>query len=165
MPTHDPTRRDELLRAFRPVGRRLSNATVMFHQAVADRLGMNLTDYKALGILVDTGPITAGRLAEITGLTTGAVTGIVDRLERSGHVRRERGAEDRRKVIIQPIRTPEHDQAAGGILAPLLRAVDEDLAGYSEDELALILGFMDRHAATLQRITSEVRRADAPPSQ
>lgn len=142
------------------MGRRLSNATVMFHQAIADRLGMNLTDYKALGILIDTGPITAGRLAEITGLTTGAVTGIVDRLERSGHVRRERGSEDRRKVIIQPIRTPEHDQAAGGIFAPLLRAVEEDLAGYSEDELALILGFMDRHAATLQRITTEVRRAD-----
>ena len=141
------------------MGRRLSNATVMFHQAVADRMGMNLTDYKALGILVNTGPITAGRLAEITGLTTGAVTGIVDRLERSGHVRRERGSEDRRKVIIQPIRTPEHDQAAGGIFAPLLRAVEEDLAGYSEDELALILGFMDRHAATLQRITTEVRRA------
>lgn len=158
-------RRDELLREFRPVGRRLSNATVMFHQAVADRLGMNLTDYKALGILVDTGPITAGRLAEITGLTTGAVTGIADRLERSGHVRRERGTEDRRKVIIQPIRTPEHDHAAGGIFAPLLRAVEEDLAGYSEDELALILGFMDRHAATLQRITTEVRKADDPRSE
>ena len=142
------------------MGRRLSNATVMFHQAVADRLGMNLTDYKALGILVDTGPITAGRLAEITGLTTGAVTGIVDRLERSGHVRRERGSEDRRKVIIQPIRAPEHDQAAGGIFAPLMRAVEEDLAGYNEDELALILEFMDRHAATLQRITTQVRKAD-----
>lgn len=141
------------------MGRRLSNATVMFHQAVADRLGMNLTDYKALGILVDTGPITAGRLAEITGLTTGAVTGIVDRLERAGHVRRERGAEDRRKVIVQAVRTPEHDQAAGGIFAPLMRAVEEDLAGYSEDQLALILEFMGRHAATLQRITIEVRKA------
>ena len=136
----------------------------MFHQAVADRLRMNLTDYKALGILVDTGPITAGRLAEITGLTTGAVTGIVDRLERSGHVRRERGSDDRRKVIIQPIQTPEHDQAAGGLFAPLMRAVEEDLAGYSEDELALVLEFMDRHAATLQRITIEVRKAD-PRSQ
>jgi DNA-binding MarR family transcriptional regulator len=134
----------------------------MFHQAVADRLGMNLTDYKALGILVDTGPITAGRLAEITGLTTGAVTGIGDRLERSGHVRRDRGSDDRRKVIIQPIRTPEHDQAAGGIFAPLMQAVEEDLAEYSEDQLALILEFMDRHAATLQRITVEVRNADDP---
>ena len=165
MSTHDPRPRDELLREFRPVGRRLSNATVMFHQAVADRLGMNLTDYKALGILVDTGPITAGRLAEITGLTTGAVTGIVDRLERSGHVRRERGAEDRRKVIIQAVRTPEHDRAAGGIFAPLMRAVEEDLAGYSEDELALILEFMDCHAARLQRITIEVRKTNPPRSQ
>jgi DNA-binding MarR family transcriptional regulator len=163
--THDPTRREELLREFRPVGRRLSNANVMFHQAVADRLGMNLTDYKALGILVDTGPITAGRLAEITGLTTGAVTGIVDRLERSGLVRRERGSEDRRKVIIEAIQTPEHEHAARGIFAPLVRAVEEDLAGYSEHQLALILEFMDRHAATLQRITIEVREADNVRSQ
>lgn len=55
--------------------------------------------------------------------------------------------------------------SSGGIFAPLMRAVEEDLAGYSEDELALILGFMNRHAATLQRITIEERKADDPRSQ
>lgn len=90
---------------------------------------------------------------------------IVDRPERSGHVRRGRGAEDRRRIIIQAIWTPEHDQAAGGIFAPRVRAVEEDLAGSSEDQLALILEFMGRHAATLQRITIEVREADNGRSQ
>lgn len=57
--------------------------------------------------LLDTGPITAGRLAEITGLTTGAVTAIVDRLKRAGYLRRERDPGDRRKVVIHPVWTPE----------------------------------------------------------
>jgi DNA-binding MarR family transcriptional regulator len=157
--TSQPNQREELLEAFRQVGRRLSNATVMFHQAVADRLGMNLTDYKVLGILADTGPVTAGRLAEITGLTTGAVTGIVDRLERTGHVRRERDPGDRRKVIIHPVWPREHEEAAGRVFAALMHAVAEDVAGYSEEQLALILDFMDRHARTLQGVTREVRKA------
>lgn len=85
----------------------------------------------------------------------------------SWHTCRERGAEDRRKVSILAIQTPEHDQAAGGIFAPLMRAVEEDLAGYGEDEraLALVLEFMERHAATRQRITIDVRKADDPGSR
>lgn len=162
MSTRQAKQREELLRAIRRAGRRLSNATVMFHQAVADRLGMSLTDYKALGILHDMGPITAGRLAEITGLTTGAVTGIVDRLERAGYVRRERDPGDRRKVIVRPVWTSEREEAVGRIFAPLLRAVEEDVAGYGDDQLALIVDFMDRNARTLQRVTGEVRKADEP---
>jgi len=151
--------RGELIQEFRRLGRRLSNATVMFHQAVADRLGLNLTDYKAIGVLRDTGPITAGRLSEITGLTTGAVTGIVDRLERSGYVRREVDPGDRRRVIIQPVWPPGQEDAVGRVFKPLLRAVEEDLAAYSDEQLALILEFMGRNASTLLRVTHEVRGA------
>ena len=162
MSTRPSSRREELLEEFRRLGRRLSNATVMFHQAVADRLGLNLTDYKALGVLRDTGPITAGRLSEITGLTTGAVTGIVDRLERSGYVRREADPGDRRRVIIQPVWPPEQEDAVGRVFAPLLRAVEKDLAPYSDEQLGLILEFMDRNARTLQQVTYEVRGAGDP---
>ena len=163
MSTDQPDQREELLHAFRRVGRRLSNATVMFHQAVAGRLEMNLTDYKVLGILADTGPVTAGRLAEITGLTTGAVTGIVDRLERTGHVRRVRDPGDRRKVIIEPVWPPEHEEAAGGVFAALMGAAAEDVAEYSDRDLALVLEFMDRHARTLQRLTGELRKTGGAP--
>ena len=84
--------------------RDLSTETVLLHQAIADRLGLNPTDHKCLGLLVDAGrPVTAGELATMTGLTTGAVTGVVDRLEAAGFVRRTRDPEDRRKVGIEVV--------------------------------------------------------------
>ena len=82
--------------------RETSTVTILFHQAIADRLGMNVTDHKCAGILARSGPITAGELARLTGLTTGAITGVVDRLERAGFVRRARDSSDRRRVIIEP---------------------------------------------------------------
>src|SRR5262249_43014336 len=80
--------RAELLAARVGEFRQLSAATIMFHQAVADRLGMNVTDHKCADILERNGPMTAGELAERTGLTTGAITGVIDRLEKAGFVRR-----------------------------------------------------------------------------
>ena len=64
-----------------------STVTIMFHQAIADRLGMNVTDHKCAGILARSGPITAGELARRTGLSTGAITGVIDRLEHAGFAR------------------------------------------------------------------------------
>src|SRR4051794_32053548 len=77
-----------------------ANQTVLYTQAVADQLGLNLTDLSCTGILSAEGPITAGRLAELTGLTTGAITGVIDRLERAGYVRRESDPNDRRRVVV-----------------------------------------------------------------
>ncbi|MGH2460296.1 MAG: MarR family winged helix-turn-helix transcriptional regulator, partial [Chloroflexota bacterium] len=70
------------------LGRELSTAVVLFHEAIAERLGMSATEWKCLDVLGRAGPITARELAEQTGLTTGAITGLVDRLERAGYVRR-----------------------------------------------------------------------------
>jgi DNA-binding MarR family transcriptional regulator len=64
--------------------RALSTAIVLFHEAIAARLGMSSAEWKCLGFLEEHGPLTAGRLAALSGFTTGAVTGIVDRLERAG---------------------------------------------------------------------------------
>ena len=86
------------------IGEMIENTTVtiMFHQAIADRLGLNITDHKCAGILMRSGPISAGELARRTGLTTGAITGVIDRLERAGFARRAPDATDRRKVMIEP---------------------------------------------------------------
>src|SRR4051794_26920350 len=81
--------------------RNFSDQDVLFSQALADRLGINLTDFKCLSILERTGAVTAGKLAELTGLTTGAVTGLIDRLEKAGWARRVRDPNDRRHVIIE----------------------------------------------------------------
>src|SRR4051812_25029573 len=96
--------RAELLAALVGELRQLSAATIMFHQAVADRLGLNVTDHKCVDLLQRNGPLTAGELAQHTGLTTGAITGVIDRLEKAGFVRRAEDANDRRRVIIEPIR-------------------------------------------------------------
>src|SRR5215813_7862986 len=102
--SRDNPERAEVLAALMTEFRQLSAATILFHQAVADRLGMNVTDHKCADILERHGPLTAGELAERTGLTTGAITGVIDRLEKTGFVRRAEDPGDRRRVIIEPNR-------------------------------------------------------------
>src|SRR6476620_3955370 len=83
-------------------GRKSSTATIMYQLAIADRLNLSLTDLVAGEIVSRTGAITAGELAELSGLTTGAITGVVDRLEKGGFVRRVNDPNDRRRVMLEP---------------------------------------------------------------
>jgi DNA-binding MarR family transcriptional regulator len=76
---------------------------VLHNQAVAQRVGLGGSDSQFLSLLGVHGPLTPGRLAELSGLTTGTVTGVIDRLERAGYARRERDATDRRKVLVTPV--------------------------------------------------------------
>lgn len=76
---------------------------VLYNQVVSQRVGLGGSDSQFLSLLSLHGPLTPGRLAELTGLTTGTVTGVVDRLERGGFVRRVRDAADRRKVLVTPV--------------------------------------------------------------
>jgi DNA-binding MarR family transcriptional regulator len=77
------------------------NATARFDQAVADALGLNRTDMRCVDVLHRQGPLTAGRLAEETGLSSGAMTTALDRLERAGYARRVRDSADRRRVLVE----------------------------------------------------------------
>jgi DNA-binding MarR family transcriptional regulator len=77
------------------------NATARFDQAVADAAGINRTDMRIIDVLDREGPVPAGRLAQVTGLSTGAMTAALDRLERSGYARRVRDAGDRRRVLVE----------------------------------------------------------------
>src|SRR5205809_8022909 len=92
--------RAALLQELEHALRRSSAQGVIFGQTVANVAGISPSDLECLDFLNLEGPVTAGRLAEVTGLTTGAITGVVDRLEKAGLVRRERDADDRRKVDI-----------------------------------------------------------------
>src|SRR5580692_1403337 len=95
------------------MGRELSDAIVFFHEAVASHLGMSAAEWKCLGLLREHGSSSSSRLAELSGFTTGAITGIVDRLERTGYVRREPHPTDRRSVIVQPQPMKEVQQRVG----------------------------------------------------
>ncbi len=86
------------------VARRYMASYALFNQALADRLGLHPTDLQCLNLLtLEPGPVTTGRIAELTGLTTGSATRLVDRLERAGYVVRERDAGDRRVVLVAPV--------------------------------------------------------------
>ena len=83
--------------AWRPLVAR----ALVFHEAVAERLGINATDLKCLELAVGEDDISPTRLAELTGLTSGAITGVLDRLERRGIVRREADPTDRRRIVVR----------------------------------------------------------------
>src|SRR5207302_7266619 len=101
--------------------RRASGLGAIFSQAVADSAGVSSSDLECLDFLNLEGRVTAGRLAEVTGLTTGAITGVVDRLEKAGLVRRERDESDRRKVFIAVV--PEAVGRIGRLYEPLQRGM------------------------------------------
>ena len=138
----DRRERDGLLRALLGELRNASAQSVLLSEAVGERFGMHPSDVECLGILDDSGPITAGKLAELTGLTTGAATRMVDRLERAGYVRRERDMDDRRRVFIHIV--PERLQPLGAVFGSMSRAMTQLCSGYNDEELALLLGFAER---------------------
>jgi DNA-binding MarR family transcriptional regulator len=134
----------------------------MMHAAIAERLGLNITDHKAADILARSGPITAGELAELTGLTTGAVTGIIDRLERAGFARREKDPNDRRRVIVRLAMKPEVERRVAGIFGPLSQATAELASSYSSKDLELILNFMKRATAISNAQLASLRSEKSP---
>lgn len=129
----------------------------MYHQAIADSLGVNVTDLKCLDLAREIEELTPGKLAELTGLTTGSITVALDRLERAGYIRRQRDPRDRRKVIIQPI----PDRILPKLLpifASLGQAMGAEFgARYDNHDLALILDFMERSSHVLQIETAKLR--------
>jgi DNA-binding MarR family transcriptional regulator len=134
-------RRAKLLSALGGEFRQFATATVLFHQAVADRLGMHVTDHRCLDILLGTGPITAGELAQRTGLTTGAITGVIDRLEKAVFVRRIKDPDDRRRVVIEPF--PEKiEREIAPVFKAIAPAMAELCAHYGDRELEVIREFI-----------------------
>jgi DNA-binding MarR family transcriptional regulator len=129
-----------------PAMRRFAAHSVLLHSAIAEALGLHVTDLRALWLLGEA-PRTAGELAEELGLTSAAITALVDRLERNGYVTRQRNNSDRRKVTIEadPERLHEvasHYQSQG-------HAMTEVLDAYSETEFAAIIDFLTRTADVL----------------
>ena len=124
--------------------RRSSAAGVLHSQAIARRVGVNSSDLECLDLILMKGPSTAGEIARHTGLTSGAVTGLIDRLERLGLVERAADPDDRRKVVV---RVREDGIAPiAAYFAPMEKTMQALLAGYSKDELKLLIDFADRGA-------------------
>lgn len=139
------------------LGPKLSTATIFFHEAVASRLKLNATDMKCLTFIANAkDPVVAGDIATYTGLTTGAITGVLDRLEKAGLVKRVQDEADRRKVFLQTdIRAFEKIR----VLYSSLRSSVEALAStYSEAELATISDFLEKSVHLLGNEADKLRK-------
>ena len=140
--------------------RRVNVQGSIFGQTIAIRLGLSESDIDALELLIDTGAATAGRLSEVMGLTTGAVTRVIDRLEQAGYVRRKTDPSDRRRVVVEVV--PERVATVQSLLESLERASAEEIDRYSPEQLAVINDFLTRMADLTQtEATGCARRARA----
>jgi DNA-binding MarR family transcriptional regulator len=144
---------EELLREVRGS----QTATARFDQAVAEAAGLNLTDMGIIDALDRDGPVPAGRLAAVTGLSSGAMTTALDRLERAGYARRVRDAGDRRRVLVE---VTERIQTLHQFYAEHAKYAERLYERHSQEQLELLLAmfresreFNERRAAELEAAT------------
>jgi len=135
--------------------RRVSTQTIFLHQAIADHFGLNITDHKCLGLLMGQGNMTAGMLAEASGLTTGAITGVVDRLERRGFVKRVPSETDRRQTTI----VVQRDALDGMfvLFEDLAARTERIMSNYSDAECRAILDFFARSGDMIEEFVASLR--------
>jgi DNA-binding MarR family transcriptional regulator len=131
--------REATIQAINDKFREMSTETIMFHQVIADLLGLHVTDHKCLDFIYRYGAMPAGRLGELTGLTTGAVTGIIDRLEKAGYVRRASDPTDRRRTIVEPAKNKKLEKKLEELFVPLRSRMHRLLSSYSDSQLAFLL--------------------------
>jgi DNA-binding MarR family transcriptional regulator len=125
--------------------RRQLSAGIMFNQQVFEHLGLGLSasDGQFMTMLQFQGPMTPGQLARLTGLSTGTVTGVIDRLERAGYVERTRHDSDRRKVIVS-LNNDRIERELRPLYEPQVKRLDAVVASYRPDQLEVIADFLER---------------------
>jgi DNA-binding MarR family transcriptional regulator len=143
---------DSVLRSLRRVNLQGS----LFGQTVAIRFGLSESDIEALEVLIDSGSATAGTLSDLMGLTTGAVTRVIDRLEQAGYVRRVPDPADRRRVIVEVV--PDKVAGVKATLGRVGEASTDEIGHYSEAELAVINDFLTRMAAITREEATALRQ-------
>src|SRR5574341_698607 len=151
MSTPEERRREKIEELMREM-RLMSSFDSLFSQAVAERVGMHQTDIETMDLLNTLGPMTAGELSERTGLTSGATTRLIDRLERVGYVRRCADSKDRRCVIIEPV--SENLDKLAALFQPMLDTMTEVWSQLQDHELDVVIGFLRRNNTALAEINA-----------
>jgi DNA-binding MarR family transcriptional regulator len=151
--------RQQLLETVTDEGRKMSTRSVLMHTAIADKLGLNPSDHKCADLIHGQGqPLSAGRLAELTGLSTGAITGVLDRLELAGFVARTQDPNDRRRVMIRY--TPERAPDLRHFFLPLRQAMLDSCERYSNEELGVIIDFMRSTALVIEEQVARLSKLE-----
>ncbi|MEU8819057.1 MarR family transcriptional regulator [Actinoplanes sp. NPDC048796] len=155
--SHEPARASAIADLMR-AGRETSRLSMVFRYAIADRLGLTVSDLECLDFLADAGSATAGQVAERTNLTTGAVTSMLRRLQQAGYVTAERDPADRRRVIVtlRPERAAELERPYERFAGRAERLIE----GYSVDELLLLVRHFGRMQAMYLDELDRLRSGD-----
>lgn len=128
---------NNLVNKFRTASRQYSDASIFMHEAIARKAGLSGADHKYLGLILQHKELTAGDISKLTGLTTGAVTGLIDRLEKKKLLKRQFTKDDRRKVIIIP--NPENSmKLLQPIFSELQQKTADLIASFTEKEIQII---------------------------
>ncbi|MEU6094962.1 MarR family transcriptional regulator [Streptomyces sp. NPDC047079] len=144
------------------LGREFATAIVVFHEAVGRLLGLSAVERKCLDVLRRLGPVAAGTIGEHTGLTTGAVTGLMDRLEKAGYVQRARDPHDRRKVVVQLLPNERMDALLAAALGPFTDDMTKMTTRYSDAERRAIADWVSRTTEVLVANTQRIMNLDQP---
>ncbi|AYZ11585.1 MarR family transcriptional regulator [Chryseobacterium arthrosphaerae] len=142
---------------FREASRQYSDASIFMHEAIARKAGLSSADHKYLGLILPYDTITAGEISKLTGLTTGAVTGLIDRLEKKELVKRQFTKEDRRKVLIIP-----HVENSMKLLGPVFETLQQKtmqlVSTFSEDEIKTIERYFKGATAIMQETANDLNK-------
>jgi DNA-binding MarR family transcriptional regulator len=134
--------------------RKMTRSTLIHQHVIAGVMGLHVTDAECIDFLQEMGPSTAGDLAKATRLTTGAITNVIDRLEKAGFVRRSADPKDRRKVIVSFL--PEKHSPAKIHYGALANAVQKLFAGYSASQLKFLLQYTEALTDIYQTQTKSI---------
>ena len=144
-----------ILQQFRTASRQYSDASIFMHEAIARKAGLTGADHKYLGLILQHKELTAGDLSKLTGLTTGAVTGLIDRLEKKRLLKRQFTKDDRRKVIIVP-----NEENALKLLQPLFIELQQKtanlIATFSQTEIQAIERYFVEATAIMKEATNSI---------
>ena len=163
--SRDHYERRELLEQLGHEVRANQRATAIVDDATDALLGVNRTDGRCLDLLEQRGQMSAGELARESGLTTGAITAVIDRLERAGYAKRVADPSDRRRVLIEP--TAKAREMSRELFEPLIEMVEPYMARYSNADLQMLIDFQregrelqERHAELLRERLRDRKSAD-----
>jgi DNA-binding MarR family transcriptional regulator len=145
----------DVLQQFKMASRQYSDASIFMHEAIARKAGLTGADHKYLGLILQHKELTAGDLSKLTGLTTGAVTGLIDRLEKKKLLKRQFTKNDRRKVIIVP-----NEENSMKLLQPLFIELQQKTAGlinsFSMTEIQAIERYFIEATAIMKETTDSI---------
>ncbi|MEO8239121.1 MAG: MarR family transcriptional regulator [Flavobacterium sp.] len=146
---------DSIIQEFRTASRQYSDASIFMHEAIARKAGLSSSDHKYLGLILQHKEMTAGDLSKLTGLTTGAVTGLIDRLEKKKLLKRQFTKDDRRRVIIVP-----NEENAMKLLQPLFLELQQKtsdlIASFSVTEIQAIERYFVEATMIMKETTNNI---------